>query len=117
MLYFILHCNRRTKKVFQLFFHPEVLKELENLEPENYAKIIFLLEKLKQKGNLLRYPDSRLIRDGLFELRTGNKDITRTFFAFAKGKKIYILRVFVKKTKKTPESEIILSFKRLSELS
>ncbi|MDC9581813.1 type II toxin-antitoxin system RelE/ParE family toxin [Xenorhabdus sp. PR6a] len=29
--------------------------------------------------------------------------ITRTFFAFAKGKKIYILRTFVKKQQRRPQ--------------
>lgn len=57
------------------------------------------------------------IQDGLFELRVGKKDITRTFFAFAKGKKIYILRTFVKKTPRTPPTEIQLALKRLEELT
>ncbi|EHA1941060.1 type II toxin-antitoxin system RelE/ParE family toxin, partial [Salmonella enterica] len=47
----------------------------------------------------------------------GSKDITRTIFAFAKGKKIYILRTFVKKTPKTPPAEIKLALTRLEEMT
>jgi len=54
--------------------------------------------------------------DGIFELRVGSKDIARTFFAFAKGNKIYILRTFVKKAQKTPRAEIELALKRLKEV-
>lgn len=61
-------------------------------------------------------PHTRPIQSGLFELRAGGKDITRTFFAFAIGKKIYILRTFVKKTQKTPKSEIEIALNRLQEM-
>lgn len=43
--------------------------------------------------------------------------VTRTFFAFAIGRKIYILRTFVKKTQKTPQSEIDIALTRLQELT
>ncbi|MEX9414746.1 type II toxin-antitoxin system RelE/ParE family toxin, partial [Escherichia coli] len=56
------------------------------------------------------------IQDGLFELRVGRKDISRTFFAYAKGRKIYILRTFIKKTPKTPKAEIALATSRWEEL-
>ncbi|WP_245174271.1 type II toxin-antitoxin system RelE/ParE family toxin [Gallibacterium genomosp. 3] len=65
----------------------------------------------------MRYPHTRIIKDGLFELRARSKDISRTFFAFAMEKKIYILRTFVKKSQKTPVAEIELAFKRLGEMT
>lgn len=74
------------------------------------------LEKLEAKGPELRYPDTGIIQDGLFELRVGRKDISRTFFAYAKGRKIYILRTFIKKTPKTPKAEIALATSRWEEL-
>lgn len=43
--------------------------------------------------------------------------MTRRFFAFAKGKKRYILRSFIKKTARTPPAEIQLALKRLEELT
>ncbi|AWK40833.1 hypothetical protein GPY51_16245 [Photorhabdus laumondii subsp. laumondii] len=47
----------------------------------------------------------------------GNKDITRTIFAYAKGRRIYILRTFIKKTPKTPPTEIKLALQRLEEMT
>jgi len=41
------------------------------------------LEKLEREGFRLRYPDTRVLSGGLYELRVGAKDIARTFFAFA----------------------------------
>lgn len=102
--------------MFDILFHPEAQEELYALESSLQAKYLVALEKLEAKGHLLRHPHSAPIGDGLFELRAGGKDITRTFFAFAEGKKIYILRTFVKKTRKTPKSEIDLAKKRLEEM-
>ena len=83
--------------MFELLFHPDAFSEIEALSPSMRAKALNAL--------------------GLFELRAGNKDISRTFFAFAIGQKIYILRTFVKKTQKTPASEIELALKRLGEMT
>ncbi|MFQ1049070.1 type II toxin-antitoxin system RelE/ParE family toxin [Avibacterium paragallinarum] len=103
--------------MFELFFHPEAVSEIEHLTPAMKAKVLNVLDKLESQGNLLRFPHTRPIREGLFELRAGSKDISRTFFAFAVGQKIYILRTFVKKSQKTPVSEIELAFKRLEEMT
>lgn len=102
--------------MFELIFHPEAEAEILALEAIMQAKALCALTKLESQGNKLRYPDTDIIQDGLFELRAGKKDITRTFFAYAKGKKIYILRTFIKKTPKTPKAEITLALARLEEL-
>ncbi|OOF57561.1 type II toxin-antitoxin system RelE/ParE family toxin [Rodentibacter myodis] len=102
--------------MFELFFHPEAVGEIESLSPTMKAKVLNALDKLEILGNDLRFPHTRSVKDGLFELRAGSKDISRTFFAFAVGKKIYILRTFVKKTQKTPPQEIVLALKRLGEM-
>lgn len=103
--------------MFKLIFHPAAEHEIYALDAVMQAKALAALDKLEAKGNELRYPHTAIIQDGLFELRVGKKDITRTFFAFAKGKKIYILRTFIKKTLKTPPSEIELALNRLEELT
>lgn len=103
--------------MFELIFHPEAQQEILDLDSAMQGKAFAALDKLESQGNQLRYPHTDIIQDGLFELRAGKKDITRTFFAFAKGKKIYILRTFVKKTAKTPSTEIQLALNRLEELT
>ncbi|HAW2899201.1 TPA: type II toxin-antitoxin system RelE/ParE family toxin [Escherichia coli] len=102
--------------MYELLFHPEAESEIYDLEPIMQAKVLKGLEKLEAKGPELRYPDTGIIQDGLFELRVGRKDISRTFFAYAKGRKIYILRTFIKKTPKTPKAEIVLATSRWEEL-
>ncbi|CAM4050739.1 phage derived protein, Gp49-like [Xenorhabdus thuongxuanensis] len=73
--------------MFELIFHPEAEQEIYALNEPMQGKVIKALEKLEAKGNQLRYPDTRFLQNELFELRVGKKDITRTLFAFAKGKK------------------------------
>lgn len=102
--------------MFELLFHPDAFQEIEALSPQIKAKVLNGLDKLELQGNELRFPHTRPIREGLFELRVGGKNISRTFFAFNVGSKIYILRTFVKKSQKTPMREIELAFKRLEEM-
>ncbi|MDX7999944.1 type II toxin-antitoxin system RelE/ParE family toxin [Xenorhabdus sp. Reich] len=102
--------------MFELEFHPEVLNEISQLNKIIKAKLLNAMDKLEARGHELRYPDTRPIQGQLFELRTSGKDISRTFFAFEKDRKIYILRTFIKKSAKTPTSEIELALKRLKEL-
>lgn len=112
-----MNLNQFISYMFELLFHPEALSEIESLDDVMKAKLLTKLDKLELLGNALRFPDTRPIQDGLFELRVGKKDITRTFFAFAIGQKIYILRTFVKKTQKTPQNEIQLALTRLQEMT
>ncbi|EOI5721374.1 type II toxin-antitoxin system RelE/ParE family toxin [Cronobacter dublinensis] len=103
--------------MFELIFHPSAAEELYALDPVMQAKLLRGLEKLEREGFLLRYPDSRALSRGLYELRVGGKDIARTFFAFTAGQRIFILRTFIKKTQNTPQREIAMALKRLEELS
>lgn len=49
----------------------------------------------------------KLIRDGLYELRTEyNGNIYRVFFIFDEGQIIVLFNGFQKKTQRTPSSEI-----------
>jgi len=76
------------------------------------AKALGSLEILAKFGNTLREPYSRAIGKGLFELRIRfASDITRIFYFFYIDKKIVITNGFVKKTPKTPSSEILLAMK------
>lgn len=71
------------------------------------AKIFSMLEILEEKGPELREPYSKPLGDGIFELRTKlGSDITRVLYFFVSGKKVILTNGFVKKTQKTPPSEI-----------
>lgn len=76
------------------------------------TKLFRLLELLELKGNELREPYSKSLSDGIFEIRAiqGN-NITRVLYFFVVDKKIILTNGFVKKTQKTPETEIVLAKK------
>jgi phage-related protein len=57
------------------------------------------------------------IADRLWELRIKGKDgIARAFYVTRSGQRLVIVRVFVKKTQKTPPREIRLAQKRAGEV-
>ena len=76
------------------------------------AKIFRQLELLELKGNELREPYSKHLDDGIYEIRTiqGN-NITRVLYFFVVGRKIILTNGFVKKSQKTPKSEIEIAKK------
>ena len=80
------------------------------------AKLLRLLELLEEKGNTLREPYSKSLDDGIFEIRAkqGN-NITRVLYFFYVGNKIILTNGFVKKSQKTPPSEIALAKKYRAE--
>lgn len=71
------------------------------------AKIYTMLEFLEEKGPELREPYSKPLGDGIFEIRAKfASDITRVLYFFVTGQKIILTNGFVKKTRKTPPTEI-----------
>lgn len=71
------------------------------------AKIFAMLEFLEEKGPALREPYSKHLDEGIFEIRAKQgSDITRVLYFFVIGKKAILTNGFVKKTAKTPPSEI-----------
>ena len=54
----------------------------------------------------------------LWELRLTDRDgIARALYATAIGRRIVVVRAFVKKTQKTPHSEIELALRRAKEIT
>lgn len=55
--------------------------------------------------------------DKLWELRISGKDgIARAIYVTVTGKRIVIVRLFVKKTQKTPDRELVLARQRAKEV-
>ena len=80
------------------------------------AKLFKLLELLELKGNELREPYSKFLEDGIFEVRAiQGTNITRILYFFVIGRKIILTHGFVKKTQKTPPSEIDMAKKYRNE--
>ncbi len=76
------------------------------------AKLYRLIELLEEYGHELREPYSKILDDGIFELRAQQgSDISRVLYFFMVGRKIVLTNGFVKKTQKTPTREIELAKK------
>ncbi|CNH69867.1 type II toxin-antitoxin system RelE/ParE family toxin [Yersinia pekkanenii] len=103
--------------MFELLYHPEAVQEVEGLPDILRGKMARLLDQLECRGNGLRFPLTRPIKDGLFELRASGADIARTLFVYQQGKRVFILRCFVKKSERTPPTEIMLALQRLEDLT
>jgi phage-related protein len=85
---------------------------IDGLDLKMRVKALGSIEILAEFGNTLREPYSKAIAKGLFELRIKFAgDITRIFYFFFVGNKIILTNGFVKKTRKTPQSEIALALK------
>lgn len=71
------------------------------------TKMLRIIDMLRINGNNLREPESKPIGDGIMELRAkvgGN--ISRVLYFFVVGHKVILTNGFIKKTKKTPITEI-----------
>lgn len=80
---------------------------LDSLPAKMRVKAIDSLTLLEEFGNQLRLPYSKALSDGLFELRIKfSGDISRIFYFFYIGNKIIVTNGFIKKTQKTPQTEL-----------
>jgi phage-related protein len=80
------------------------------------ARIGFLIEDMGLEG--LREPYVRHLQGPLWEIRLQGRDrIARALYVTATGRRVVIVRAFIKKTQKTPRREIELALRRASEVS
>jgi len=83
---------------------------LDELDIKMRSKLVMTLKVLQEQGNRLREPYSKHLDDGIFEIRTKfGSDITHVLYFFAVGKKVILTNGVIKKTQKTPASEITLA--------
>lgn len=98
----------------------EVVKDfIDKLQPTAQAKLGHHLELLEEYGNQLGMPHAKSLGGGLLELRVRGKrgmQEVRVFYAFAIGKRIYLLHGFVKKSQETPKKELDIARSRQSEV-
>ena len=103
-----LYENENGKKPFDEFIN--------DLDEKHRAKVLKNLKLLQMKGNMLGMPFSKPLRDGIFELRTQYHDgISRVCYFFVYNKKIILTHGFIKKTEKTPNSEINKAIKYMND--
>jgi len=77
------------------------------LPPKMRAKVLRIIDMLETNGTDLREPYSKHLNDGIFELRAQiGSDISRVLYFFMIGRKAVLTHGFIKKTQKTPPTEI-----------
>lgn len=107
---------------FAFMFYVDFLEiaqqEFAELPAEMRARLIRMVEVIEQHG--LRNAPGHWVKSlggGLWELRvTGRDGIARAFFVVVRGPRMVIVRVFIKKTQKTPKHELKLAWKRAKEV-
>ena len=95
---------------------PVVQKFIDDLPEVSRTRIARNIDLFEQYGTQLGMPHARPMGDGLLELRVRGKQDVRVFYAFAKGRRIYLLHGFIKKRQTTPKHEIDIALERKAEI-
>lgn len=96
----------------------DIIEELRALPIDQQAKFAMIAKIIKEHGlENVREPYVKHLEQGLWEIRMKGRDgISRAFYVVAKPKHVVVVRVFKKKTQKTPRKEIKLALKRAEEI-
>ena len=96
------------------FLDVAVESEVERLPDDIQAKLFRIIDMIEQSGLLaMREPYVKHLEKSLWEMRMKGRDgIARAFYVTVSGQRAVIVRVFRKKTQKTPRREIELALKR-----
>ena len=95
-----------------------VNEELEALPDDMRARFVRIAELIEALGlPNVGEPHVKHIQSGIWEIRLkGKAGIARALYVTARAERVVVVRVFVKKTQKTPNSEVRLALQRAKEL-
>ena len=95
-----------------------VAQEIEALPLDMQARFVRLAERIAQVGlERLGQPEVKHLKDKLWEVRLKGRDgIARALYVTVVGQRVVVVRVFIKKTQKTPTAEIELALRRAKEI-
>jgi phage-related protein len=95
-----------------------VESEIEALPPDMRARLARLSLLIEQVGfEVLPRDTVKHLEDKLWELRlTGKDGISRAIYVTTTGKRMIILRAFIKKTQKTPLKELAIARLRAKDV-
>ncbi|HEY7036450.1 MAG TPA: type II toxin-antitoxin system RelE/ParE family toxin [Thermomicrobiales bacterium] len=97
----------------------EVKEELEALPADIRASFLRISRLIETAGlPNVHEPYVKHLEGPLWEMRLRGRDgIARTAYVTATGRRVVVVRVFTKKTQKTPRREIELALKRGQEVT
>jgi phage-related protein len=118
-------CKFIAKKVYYdvtwsfVFVNAEVKAEFDALAADTRASFERIVRLVQAVGlERVHEPYIKHIEDRLWEMRLRGRDgIARALYVTATGRRVVMLRVFVKKTQKTPRREIELARQRAKEVT
>lgn len=92
--------------------------EIEALPEDMQARLARFAHIIETFGLQALPPEAtKHLEDKLWELRlTGKSGISRAIYITIRGKRLVILRAFIKKTQKTPKAELELARQRAKEV-
>lgn len=101
------------------FLNYEVRQELEALPIDIKASFFRIVELIENFGlPKVREPYVKHLEGPVWEMRMKGKDgIARAAYVTATAKRVVVVRVFEKKTQKTPRREIELALKRAKDVT
>ena len=93
--------------------------KLEVLPADMKARFRKIVELIQIHGlEWMREPHVKHLEGPLWEMRMKGRDgISRAIYVTARGRRVVVVRVFVKKTPKTPRRELELALERAKELN
>jgi phage-related protein len=99
-------------------FHETARAEAEAQPADIRARLQRVMTLISEHGpDRLPPRAAKHLKDGLWELRLKGKDsIARAFYVTRTPQRLVIVRVFTKKTQKTPPREIKLAVRRAEEI-
>lgn len=100
------------------FYSKKVENSIKEWPEGMLAKFTWVSDAIEKFGpEDVGMPHVKPLGQGLFEIRIKAKEgIGRAIFCTIKGKVVIVLNDFIKKTQKTPPSEIALAKKRMAEV-
>ena len=96
-----------------------VRAELDALPADQIARFLRIGELIRTIGlDRVREPHVRHLEGRLWEIRIKGRDgISRAIYVVARPRRVVVVRVFVKKTEKTPRGELELALKRAEDVT
>jgi len=97
---------------------PAAVPELEALPEDMQARFQRIVAMIQASGlGRMREPYVKHLEGRLWEMRmTGRDGISRAIYVTAIGQRVVVVRAFIKKTQKTPRSEIEIAHRRAKEV-
>lgn len=99
------------------YYNKDVEKKILSLPDGLLARYLRLTDLMIEFGANLGLPHTRVLGEGLIELRIKSKEgIARVFYCTMVRKRVVMLHLFIKKSNKIPKKEIQKAKNRMKEV-